>query len=84
MVKNTLIIRIDELTIGLILDEGKLLVIENDQIVSMGKVPDDVYFIHPNELNKLPWESKLILNSVMISQGLESPFLTEMSHPNLR
>lgn len=79
MVKNDRIIRIDDDIIGLILEEGKLLVIENDTVVSMGKTPKDIYPIHPNELHRLPWQSKLIINAVMISQELDSPFLTEMS-----
>ena len=81
MEKNTRIIRLDKDTVGLILDSAKLLVIENDRVVTMGKVPDDIYPIHPVDLTHLPWETKLIIHSVMVSYDLmfESPFFDEMT-----
>lgn len=84
MAKNTRIIRLNSYTIGLILDSERLLVIENDRIVSMGKLPDDVYPIHPDELTHLSWEAKMIIHAAMISHDLDSPFLMEMSSPSTR
>jgi len=79
--KNTRIIRLDKERIGVILDPVKLLVIRNEHLLTMGTVPEDIYPIHPDELVHLTWQTKVIINAVLISHGLnsESPFLTELA-----
>lgn len=81
MLKNTRIIRLDKNTVGLILEQGKLLVIEKDHFVSLGKVPEDKYPIHPVDLMSLHWEIKVIIHSVLVSHNLmsESPYFDEMT-----
>lgn len=76
MPKNDRIVRIDDNTIGLILEAGKLLVIENNLVVSMGIVPEEKYFIHPIDIPHLAWETQIILNAVMIAHEIPSPFVT--------
>ena len=75
---------LDEGTIGLILPGDKLLVIECNTVASMGRIPEDKYFIHPKDLASLPAEVKIAINAVCVSHGITSPFERFVAESSVR
>lgn len=79
MAINDKIINLSGNIYGLILPNGKLLVVENGYVASMGNVPDEKYFVPSFALLDLPRDTQIIFNGVMISHGMDSPFLTSIN-----
>lgn len=84
MAVNDKIIKLAANIFGLILPGGKLLVVENGYVSSLGLVPDEKYFVPSFELLDLPPDTQKIFNGVMISHGMDSPFLTSISSAGMK